>query len=247
MSSTIRPTYTLAGLLLALSLCVVLGARMLGASGVFDRGMIAYVSECAFVVEGLYQVDVAHQIRRPLTKQHERIYSLSYSPNGRWLVFEALERGVPAFSRHRVYAVDLETNRQYPLAPEYITLNGTPIFWQPDGMHLELRMMGDIGTTLAIADLVVNVATGDVIETSPIPFTTREVGNGVTFLIPSSGIDTIYAEANRVDADTSADGNMVRSRMENRMFDLYVRYEGMNEEIRVTHDSCDERYPRWRP
>jgi hypothetical protein len=246
MSSPIRPVYTLAGLLVSLSLCMVLAARWLGASGMFDRGVIAFVSECAYVAEGLYQVDVAHQIRHPLTKQHERIYSLSYSPNGRWLVFEALERGVPAFSRHRVYAIDLETNRQHPLAPEYITLNGTPIFWQPDGVHLELRMMGDIGTTLAIADLVVNVATGDVIETSPIPLTTVE-RNGTLILMPPPGIDTTYVEANRVDADTSADGNMVRSRLINRMFDLYVRYEGTSEEIRVTHDNCDERYPRWRP
>lgn len=242
MNGIQRAVLRLAGLVLALSTAAVVSASVVGKTGLFDGGVIAYVNECSFVVEGLYQLDVSHRIRHQLTDQHERIFSMSYSPNGRWLVFEAMERDAQLAFNRRIYAIDLETSRQYLLAPEYVTFE-TPLLWEPDGEHLKLRMLS-IGTTIAVADLVVNVANGEVTETSPIPMTTVE-RNGQVFLMPPPGIEIPDNQANRVDADISADGYAVRSRLQNGMFDLYI--DVPNNAVRLTHDTCVERYPRWRP
>lgn len=248
--TSLRTFALLAGWVLALSSAAVVAASSIGKTGLFDGGVIAYVSECAFVAEGLYQVDVAHLIRHRLTNQQERIYSLAYSPSGRWLVFEAMERGAQSAFNRRVYAIDLEANRQYLLAPDYISLDNTALEWKPDGVHLELRMMPQL--RLQIEDVVVDVASGEVTESSPIPdaFVPRQGSAGgvaSTIFTPPSSNNTAYSQANRVDADLSVEGIAVRSRLINGRFDLYIETSRSAAPLRLTDDNCVERYPRWRP
>jgi hypothetical protein len=249
--SGLRLSAVCAGFLLTFSIAAVVATSVVGKAGLFDRGVIAFVSVCAARTDGLFQVDVAHQIQLPLTSRYAPIYSLSYSPLGSWLVFEASERN-QAFSR-RVFAIDLQTQREYTLAPDYFSSNGTPLRWQSDGKYLELRMMSAAGTGIGIANVVVDVANGEVIDAVPVPdvFTPMDSRNSdqtsAMLLIPVSGFNAADTLNNRVDSDRSAQGDVVRSRRNGRSFDLYVQFAGNGGVIQITHDGCIERYPRWRP
>jgi Tol biopolymer transport system component len=249
--SSLRTSALFAAVLLISSTVAVFSASALGKTGLFDHGVIAFVSECTYTVSGLFEIDVAHQIRHQLSDQYDRIFSLSYSPLGSWLVFEAMERNSQGFFSRRVYAIDLDTQSEYLLAPEYVSFNGTPLNWQSDGKHLELRMMAM--TTIGMEDIVVNVANGEVVETVPVADSPTSINGAdeggasgvVTMSLPASNAPG--AMNNTVDVHISPDGEVVRSRMENGIFDLYVQSAPDAEAVQVTHDNCIERYPRWRP
>jgi hypothetical protein len=249
--ASLRASILAAALLLASSILVVITTIIFGRAGVFDRGVIAFISECASRTEDLYQLDIAHQTRMLLSSRYDRIYSLSYSPQASWLVFEAAEDD--EMSMRRVYAIDLETHDEYTLASDYITFNGTPMNWRPDGKYLELRMMGGVGTGIGMENIVVDVSNGEVISTLPMEnaFATLETGPGDrlsgTIIMPIFDFDSAYTMNNRVDVDTSRYGDVVRSRRSGFAFDLYVRFAGSNQFVQVTHDNCIERYPRWQP
>lgn len=184
--SSLRLSAAFAGLVLALSAAAVLSASAVGKTGLFDRGVIAYVSDCIYDLGDLFQLDVAHQIRHQLTDRSRRIYSLSYAEGGTWLVYQVMERNLEGFFTRHVYAIDLSANREYLLESE-------------------------------------------------------------TTLVPVNASNVPITMSNIVGADTSADGYAVRSRMVNGMFDLYIQAARSAEPVRMTHDECIERYPRWRP
>ena len=248
--SGLRICAAFATLLLLFSVAAVVAASAVGEARWLDRGVIAYVSVCSARTDGLYQMDISHQIQMPLTSRYAAIYSLSYSPHGSWLVFEAVERSAQDSDR-RVYAIDLQTHREYGLAPDYFSLNGTPIRWQAEGKYLELRLMGSAGTGMGMADIVVDVRDGEVIDAAPVSDAFRPMNTGddasAAILIPVSGFDASDTLNNRVDSGSSARGDVARSRRNGIGFDLYIRYVGEENVIQITHDDCVERYPRWQP
>ena len=187
---------------------------------VASRGTIAFLRLCGFE-GGIYQIDVSHQIEHRLSNRYQRVYSLSYSPLGVWLVLEALERGTDGFFS-RVYAFDLNDRREYVIAPGYVSYNGTPLDWLPNGVTLGLRRMLSIGG--GQESVRVNLADGEVFEAANV-----RISNTV------------------VDRDMSADGMMVRSQMEHGIFNLYVYPAYSRQRVQITHDRCIERYPRWQP
>ncbi len=250
--ASLRISASVGALLLLFIITAVAGILLLGKTGLFDGGVIAFVSECGYRTEDLFQLDVAHQTRMVLSSRYDRIYSLSYSPDGKWLVFEAAERGDQAINR-RIYAIDLETRREYTLAPDYVTFNGTPLQWQPDGQSLKLRMVGEAGTGFGMANIVVNVANGEVIEAIPIAETFTMIDTGIgdrlsgRIIVPVLSVMATGSPNNLVDVDVSAGGDVVRSRLRGRVFDLYVQAASDGGVTQVTHDHCIERYPRWQP
>ena len=116
--TSLRLCAAFAGLVLALSTAAVVSASVVAKTGLFDSGVIAYVSDCLYDSGNLYQLDVAHRVHHQLSDRSRRIYSLTYAEGGTWLVYEVMERNPEGFFSRYVYAIDLEANREYPLVSE---------------------------------------------------------------------------------------------------------------------------------
>jgi hypothetical protein len=116
--TSLRLCAVFAGVVLALSTAAVVSASVVGKTGLFDHGVIAYVSDCLLDRGNLYQLDVAHRVRHQLSDRSRRIYSLTYAEGGAWLVYEVMERNPQGDFNRIVYAIDLIANREHPLVSE---------------------------------------------------------------------------------------------------------------------------------